>query len=73
MCTRTIVLAFLDKAHPLMLDGNILYFLDESGDKFIMDTNKGVKACSEWLSSKLQMPMFDVFQGDNLRKAGEGI
>ena len=37
----------------------------------VMNTDKGVKACSKWLSTKLEPPSFDVFQNDNVRKANE--
>ena len=70
-CNKEEVSNFLDRAYPLELRRNVLVYKYDSGDKFIMENDKGVKACSEWLSAKLELPSFDIFQNDNLRKANE--
>jgi hypothetical protein len=37
----------------------------------MLNAELGVPECSDWLSSKLPRPSFDIFQDDNVRKSNE--
>jgi hypothetical protein len=70
-CDTTTVNEFLKHSYKLSIVENRLQYKDEAGEVHVLNATKGITEGGEWLSSKLPLPPFDVFQDDNLRKSEE--